>query len=78
MTTSVCPSPAIASAEANGSIVRTTPLLRLDDPNRRLARNSPAVAAITVARPRESRRLAPRGTVSFDPIEPVICVSGAT
>ena len=34
MTTSVWPSAAIASADANGSIVRSTPLLRLDDANR--------------------------------------------
>ena len=33
MTTSVWPSDAIASAEANGSIVRSVPLLRLDDAN---------------------------------------------
>jgi hypothetical protein len=31
MTTSVWPSPAIASAAANGSMVKSTPLLRLDE-----------------------------------------------
>ena len=46
MTTSVWPSDAIASAAANGSIVRSVPLVRLDGANRRLAANSPTVATI--------------------------------
>ena len=40
MTTSVWPSDAIASADANGSIVSSTPLLRLDDANTQLAASS--------------------------------------
>ena len=72
MTTSVWPSDAIASAEANGSIVSSVPRSRLVGANRRLAATSPSVATMTVVRPRDSRRLDPRGTVSFASLETVI------
>jgi hypothetical protein len=78
MTTSVWPSDAIASADANGNIVKSVPRVTLDDANKRLTANSPAVATRTVARPRESRCLDPLGTASFDSAEPVICAPGVT
>jgi hypothetical protein len=59
-------------------MVRTTPRLRLDDPKRKLAANRAPVATTTVARPRESKRLDPRGTVSFGSFEPVICAPAVT
>ena len=59
MTTSVWPSDAIASADANGSIVSSTPLLRLDDANTALAASSTTVATSTVASPRDTRRVDP-------------------
>ena len=78
MTTSAWPSDAIARADANGSIVRSTPLLRLDDANTRLAAMTPRVATSTVTRPRESKRLDPRGTASSTSSRPVVCVTGTT
>ena len=78
MTTSVWPSDAIASAAANGSIVRSMPLLRLDGANRRLAANSATVATMTVARPRDSNLLDPRGTEPFDSSEPAVGVPDIT
>ena len=66
MTTSVWPSDATASAAANGSIVRSVPLVTLDGANRKLAAKSAPVATRTVARPRDSRRLDPRGIASLD------------
>ena len=78
MTTSVWPSDAIASAAANGSIVRSVPLLRLDGANRRLAANSATVATMTVARPRDSTLLDPRATEPFDSSEPAMCVPDIT
>jgi hypothetical protein len=54
------------------------PLLRLVEANRRLARNSPAVATVAVAIPRDRRRLDPTGTMFLEPSGPVICVSGGT
>ena len=78
MTTSVWPSDAMASAAANGSIVRSTPLLRLDGANRRLAASSATVATTTVARPRESTFLDPRETEPFGSPEPVSGVADIT
>ena len=78
MTTSVWPNAAIASAEANGSIVRSVPLVTLDGAKIRLTANSAAVAMTTVASPRDSKLLDPRRIASFDPLEPVICVTGLT
>ena len=69
MTTSVWPSAAIASADAKGSIVRTTPLFRLEDANSQLTANSNAVATSTVAKPRDTNLLDPRGMVAFDSSE---------
>jgi hypothetical protein len=78
MTTSVWPSAAIASADANGSIVRTTPLFRLDDAKSQLTRKSAAVATITVARPRDSSLLDPRGITGLDWSDPPLRVSDLT
>ena len=78
MTTSVWPSDAIASADANGSIVRSVPRVTLEDANTRLTANRPTVATRTVASPRESTRLDPRGMVTCDPVEPLLCVFGVT
>ena len=78
MTTSVWPNAAIASAEANGSIVRSVPRVTLDDAKMRLAPNSAPVATTTVASPRDSKLVDPRRIASFDPSEPVICVTGLT
>ena len=78
MTTSVWPSAAIASADANGSIVRTTPLFRLDGANSQLAAKRATVAAMTVARPRDSNLLDPRGMTTLDWSEPPLRVSGLT
>jgi hypothetical protein len=61
ITTSVCPSDAIASADANGSIVRSVPRVTLDDAKTRLTAKRPAVATSTVASPRDKRCLEPRG-----------------
>ena len=72
ITTRVWPSDAIASAEANGSIVSSVPLSRLVGANTKLAASSPSVATMTVVRPRDSRRRDPRGTVSFGSFETVI------
>ena len=78
MTTSVWPSDAIASADANGSIVRSAPLLRLDDANTPLAANRATVATRTVARPRESTLSDPRGIASrATPPDRVLCASRA-
>src|SRR2546421_86925 len=60
ITTSVWPSPAMASADANGSIVSRTPLLTLDDARTQLVKNNATVARSTVARPRESTVRDPR------------------
>ena len=78
MTTSVWPSDAIASAAANGSIVSSTPLLRLEGANATQATNRPPIATRTVTRPRESRLLDPRGTASLASFRPRVCVSGST
>src|SRR4051812_30371931 len=78
MTTSVCPSDATASADANGSIVRSVPFARLDDANRALTTNSSNVATATVARPRESTFLDPRGIAIFAASGPGVCAADAT
>src|SRR3954468_6767646 len=73
MTTSVCPRAAMASAEANGSMVSSVPLVTLEDANTRLTTNSPTVATTTVRRPRESTLRDPLGTVPLPSVEPAIC-----
>ena len=67
MTTSVCPSEAIASAAANGSIVSSVPLVRLESATSALAAKRPAVAVATVRRPRENTLLEPRSIVLRPP-----------
>jgi hypothetical protein len=59
----------MASAAANGNIVRSVPLVTLDGAKRRLAAISAIVATLTVTRPRDSSLLDPRGTESFDSLE---------
>jgi len=54
-------SDAIASADANGSIVRSVPRVTLDDAKTRLTAKRPAVATSTVTSPRDKRCLEPRG-----------------
>ncbi len=61
ITTSVCPSEAIARADANGSIVSSVPRVTLEDAKTRLTAKSAAVATSTVASPRDRRCLDPRG-----------------
>src|SRR5215204_4363393 len=78
ITTSVWPSEAIASAAANGSIVRSVPLVRLDGAKIQLMATRPTVAAPTVIRPRENRLRDPRRTTVAASARPGICVSAAT
>jgi hypothetical protein len=51
-------------------MVNTTPLSRLEEPNRALTPNRARVAMTTVASPRERSRLDPRGTAPVEPLEP--------
>ena len=78
MMTSVWPRLAIARADANGSIVSSTPLLTLDEATTRLVANSAAVATNTVVRPRDSNFLDPRAIEPLDASDPPIGVPGIT
>ena len=78
MTTSVWPSDAIARADANGSIVSKVPLVTLDDAASSLTTNSAIVARLTVARPRDTTRLDPRGTERRGSVEPACCALAIT
>src|SRR5438067_13482974 len=78
MTTSVCPRDATARADANGSIVRSVPFVRLDVANSALTTNSNNVATATVARPRESTFLDPRGIPVLAASGPGVCAADAT